>query len=54
MKKLALVTTLLMTVFALTACNEHHNQPGNPNNPNNPNQTQRTPQHPNQPPADQR
>ena len=54
MKKLALVTTLLMTDFALTACNEHHNQPGNPHNPNNPNQTQRTPQHPNQPPADQR
>jgi hypothetical protein len=50
MKKFALVASMLVTLLAVTACNEHRDNAPNPNQPQ-----RTTPQNPNQPPpADQR
>lgn len=49
MKKLALIASIFVTLFAVTSCKEHKDSAPNPNQP------QRTaPANPNQPPADQR
>lgn len=48
MKKLAIFSTLLVTLLALTAC-ENRNAPTNPNQPA---RDRTAPQNPNQPPAD--
>jgi ABC-type Fe3+-citrate transport system substrate-binding protein len=49
MKKLAVYSTLLVTILALTACGNRNTQ----NNPNQPPTNDRTgnPQNPNQPPS---
>lgn len=50
MRKFALIASMLVTLFAVTACKENRE----PNAPN-PNQPQRTmPQNPNQPPPAER
>jgi ABC-type Fe3+-citrate transport system substrate-binding protein len=51
MKKLAVYSALLVTLLAVTACENRNNSSNNPNQP--PSRERQGPQNPNQPPGDQ-